>query len=528
MLIFVKIISIKNHTIALLHTYNNHSLMKKILLSLFLFTSISFYSQVANLTNCADNKIFNLTQNYALLIGNLNPNQTTVTYHLTAADALSGANTISNPTNFTFTATPSNAVTSQTIYARINNLGNSSTNYFNIIVSTSLIPTTIIKPINCINNGTVTVTASGGTAPYTYSKNGSVFTPNNVFINLLPGTYAFDVKDAIGCVNTSSIVTIIVQPIPLAIIATKIDVNCYGNADGSVTVFTTGGSVPYRYSLNNGPLQNGSIFTGLPAGTYVITVTDSNNCMATSTTTVTGPSPLTVTTLSNNQSVTATASGGISPYSYSIDNGRVFQAIGTFNNLAPGNYLVSARDNNGCMTQNAIVVNTPTPLINGQTKLTIEFKAGQTLADLVIEGQNIKWYLNQNPLAGKTNKTSQVPLPLTTVIVDGTTYYASQTINGIESVERLAVTVKSNTSGTNDLVFKNFNFYPNPVKNVILISNDSVIDEVTFISIKGETILTQKPNSLSAEIDLSNFSSGVYFLKVKSSEVKKTVKIIKK
>ena len=501
--------------------------MKKILLSLFLFTSISFYSQVANLTNCADNKIFNLTQNYSLLIGNLNPNQTTVTYHLTAADASSGTNTISNPTSFTITASPSNGVTSQTIYARINNLGYSTTNYFNIIVSTALIPTAIIKQIDCINNGTVTVTATGGTAPYTYSKNGSAFTPNNIFDNLGPGTYAFNVKDASGCLNILSIVTTIVQPTPLFITATKIDVNCYGNADGSMTVFTTGGSVPYRYSLNGGPLQNGSIFTGLPAGTYVVTVTDSNNCMATSTTTVTGPSLLTATTVSNNQSVTATGSGGTPPYLYSVDNGRTFTANATFNNLAPGNYLVSTRDYNGCITQNAIVVNTPSPLINGQTKLTIEFKAGQTLADLVIEGQNIKWYLNQNPLAGKTNKTSEVPLLLTTVIVDGTTYYASQTINGIESIERLAVTLKSGTLGIDELAFKNFSYYPNPVKNVITISNDSVIDEVTFISVKGETLLTKKLNSLSAEIDISNLSTGVYFLKVKSGEVKKTVKIIK-
>jgi hypothetical protein len=108
--------------------------------------------------------------------------------------------------------------------------------------------------------------------------------------------------------------------------------------------------------------------------------------------------------VSNNQSVTATGSGGTPPYLYSIDNGRTFTANATFNNLAPGNYLVSTRDYNGCITQNAIVVNTPSPLINGQTKLTIEFKAGQTLADLVIEGQNIKWYLNQNPLAGKQIK----------------------------------------------------------------------------------------------------------------------------
>jgi hypothetical protein len=73
--------------------------------------------------------------------------------------------------------------------------------------------------------------------------------------------------------------------------------------------------------------------------------------------------------------------------------------------------------------QNAIVVNTPSPLINGQTKLTIEFKAGKhwpILSVKILNGRNrIHW---------QTNKTSEAPLPLTTVIVDGTTYYASQTI----------------------------------------------------------------------------------------------------
>jgi hypothetical protein len=501
--------------------------MKKILLSFFLFTSLSFYAQVANLTNCAGTKIFNLTQNYSLLVGNLNPTQTTVTYHLTAADALSGANTISNPTNFTITATPANGVTSQTIYARINNLGNITTNYFNLIVNSTIIPTAIIKQIDCINNGSVTVTAIGGTAPYTYSKNGSSFTPNNVFDNLLPGSYSFDVKDALGCLNVFNMVITINQLPPLVITAASTSVNCSGNADGTITVITAGGTLPYKYSLNGGPSQVSTVFTGLPAGTHVITVTDSSNCLAFATASITEPLALTATTVSSNQSVIVTASGGVSPYSYSVDNGQVFQVNNTFNNLIPGNYVVTTRDNNGCITQNPIVVNTPSPLINGQPKLTIEFKAGQTLADLVVEGQNIKWYLNQNPLAGKTNKTSQVPLPLTTIIVDGTTYYASQTINGIESVERLAVTVKSSTLGIDELAFKNFSYYPNPVKNVISISNDTVIDEVKFISIKGETILNQKPNSLSAEIDLSNFSAGIYFLKVTSDGVKKTVKIIK-
>jgi hypothetical protein len=57
---------------------------------------------------------------------------------------------------------------------------------------------------------------------------------------------------------------------------------------------------------------------------------------------------------------------------------------------------------------------------------------------------------------------------------------------------------------------QNFSYYPNPVKNGITISNDSVIDEVTLLK---ETLLTKKLNSLSTEIDLSNLSTGVYFLK---------------
>jgi hypothetical protein len=76
-------------------------------------------------------------------------------------------------------------------------------------------------------------------------------------------------------------------------------------------------------------------------------------------------------------------------------------------------------------------------LINGQPNHRI---AGWPILSLKVKILNGIWI---RILAGKTNKTNEAPLPLTTVIVDGTTYYASQTINGIESIERLAVTVKS-------------------------------------------------------------------------------------
>jgi guanyl-specific ribonuclease Sa len=390
--------------------------------------------------------------------------------------------------------------------------------------------TAITKTIDCISNATATVTATGGTAPHTYSKDGITFVTSNVFDNLVAGNYTVFVKDVNGCTNQSN--QFILHFVPLTATFAKTEVLCKGNSDGSITVNANGGQGPYTYSLDNGPYINGNssmTFTNLNAGSHNIIIVDVNGCFATNQVVISEPvsALMTVTTVKN-QSITINATGGAGNYRYAISpNLDKFSTNNVFSELTPGTYVVNTSDVNGCyITMNA-VVDPPAPLINGQIKLTLEFKPGQTLADLIIDGQNIKWYINQNPLAGKTSKTSEVPLPLSTVIVDGTTYYASQTINGIESTERLAVTVKSATLGTTDLVIKDFTYYPNPVKNIFTISNTSIIDEISLISIKGETLLTKKINSLHHEFDLSNFSKGVYFLKVKAEGTEKTVKLIK-
>jgi guanyl-specific ribonuclease Sa len=396
----------------------------------------------------------------------------------------------------------------------------------------SLVVSAVIMSITCANpTGTISINATGGTAPYQYSlDNGANYYASNVFTGLTPGNYTIKVRDYQN--TTFSITAIITQGSVPVINITATNINCKGETSGSITANVTGGLAPYTYSLDNGPYINGNssmTFTNLYADTHNITVKDTNGCLTTTQVVITEPASalMTVTTVKN-QTITINASGGTGNYRYAISpNLDNFSTNNVFSGLTPRSYIVNTSDVNGCyITMNALV-DPPAPLINGQIKLTLEFKLGQTLADLIIDGQNIKWYINQNPLAGKTSRTSEIPLPLTTVIVEGTTYYASQTINGIESTERMAVTVKSSTLGTNDLVIKNFEYYPNPVKNVLTISNTSIIDEVTFISIKGETLLTKKINGLRSEIDLSNFSNGVYFLKVKTEGTEKTVKLIK-
>ncbi|WP_281238185.1 T9SS type A sorting domain-containing protein [Flavobacterium praedii] len=400
-----------------------------------------------------------------------------------------------------------------------------------VVQAPVLSATVQVDSIKCNVPGTITVNATGGFQPYYYSyDNGTTYTNSNVYSSFKPGTYAIKVRDYQN--TTFSIVAMITKgSVPVINVATT-NISCKGDASGSITANVTTGLAPYTYSLDNGPFINGNsniTFTNLYAGTHNITVKDANGCLATNQVSISEPISklMTVTTVIN-QTITVNATGGAGNYSYAISpNLDKFSTNNIFSGLTPGSYVVLTSDVNGCyITMNA-VVDPPAPLINGQIKFTLEFKPGQTLADLIIDGQNIKWYINQNPLAGKTSKTSEVPLPLSTVIVDGTTYYASQTINGIESTERLAVTVKSATLGTNDLAIKDFTYYPNPIKNVLTVSNTSIIDEVSLISIKGEILLVKKINNLHSEIDLSNLSKGIYFLKVKAEGTEKIVKLIK-
>ncbi|HEX8015702.1 MAG TPA: T9SS type A sorting domain-containing protein, partial [Flavobacterium sp.] len=241
------------------------------------------------------------------------------------------------------------------------------------------------------------------------------------------------------------------------------------------------------------------------------------------------PAILSATAAVENQTITINAAGGSGSYMYAISpNLNQFFTDSVFSNLTPGIYTVVILDKNaGCYLIKEITINPSAPSINGKNTLTVEFTPGQTLGDILVDGQNIKWYSSQNS-TGKTSKAAETTLPLTTVLVDGVTYYASQTINNVESPQRLAVTAKSNGALSNeDFVLPNFKFYPNPVKNKLALSNTANIDEVELLAVSGKSALVKKINDIHSEIDLSNISTGVYFLKVKSEGKIKTIKIVK-
>jgi large repetitive protein len=219
------------------------------------------------------------------------------------------------------------------------------------------------------STGSITVTGSGGGAPYTYSIDGTNFQPTGTFNGLAAGVYTITVRDAGGCPNKIT-VTVLNTDGP-ALTFTQTNADC-GNAAGTVTANATGGTLPYQYSINGGTTyQSGNFFTGLAAGQYILVVRDANNCTNRAIVTITtSPAPLltavpaSATCNQNNGTINAFGSGGTAPLQYSI-NGNTFQASGVFNGLTPGAYTVTVKDATGCTMQISVTVgNSPAPTVS--------------------------------------------------------------------------------------------------------------------------------------------------------------------
>jgi hypothetical protein len=155
-----------------------------------------------------------------------------------------------------------------------------------------------------------------------------------------------------------------------------------------------------------------------------------------------------------------------------------------------------------------------------------QFENGDTLADLEVEGEEVQWYDNAGQAGPPNTNDTDTPLPLTTILVDGTTYYASQTVYGIESVQRLAVTVLS-TMGAAESAFSSFTSFPNPVTDVLHITNKNTIETATIHNLMGQLVISTEINATSAQLNLSRLAKGMYFVTLKSYGAEKSIRIVK-
>lgn len=216
---------------------------------------------------------------------------------------------------------------------------------------------------NCTGNtGTATVTATGGTAPYSYLWSSGA--TSQTIINLTPATYSVTVTSAGGCTSIGN--TVVSGSAPIVLTNTTTQAGC-GQTNGSVTLTVSGGTAPFTFLWSNG--ANTQNLTNVAAGVYTVTVTGSSNCTATRTATVTnlGGATATITNTvpvtcfgGNNGSLTVTATGGTAPYTYAWSGGG---NTATKTNLTAGTYVVTVTDAGGCVSTATGTVTQPTQVV---------------------------------------------------------------------------------------------------------------------------------------------------------------------
>tara|TARA_Y100000589_G_scaffold332344_1_gene392032 strand:- start:1579 stop:4659 length:3081 start_codon:yes stop_codon:yes gene_type:complete len=244
------------------------------------------------------------------------------------------------------------------------NIGCQATDSITVTAPPPLSLSSSIVDVTCngANNGSVAVTPSGGTPPYSYSwSNGGT---TNAITGLGPGSYTVTVTDALNCSISGSYN--VNSPQTITINFNTYNVNCFGGNNGSIQANVNGGTLPYTYSWSSG--QTTDSISSLSAGTYILTVTDANNCIAVDSANIIEP-PLLTTTISgtnlfcfNDNSGTANVSisGGTQPYSILWNTGSNSANI---NGLSAGMYYVNIIDANGCSANDSILLTEP-PLLN--------------------------------------------------------------------------------------------------------------------------------------------------------------------
>ncbi len=284
-----------------------------------------------------------------------------------------------NDANNTTTATVSGLPAGSYAVTITDNNGCSSTALVSITEPTALTSTITASSnatCNGLSNGSATVSPAGGTTPYTYLWNDINTTTTAAVNGLAAGNYTVTVTDNNGCTTTNS-VTITQPAVLVASVATSTNVSCHGLSDGSATTSASGGTVPYTYLWNNASNTTTASVSGLPVGTYTVTITDQNGCSSTTSVNITQPNVLTLSLQKTNIScfgrtdgqISSSSNGGTTPYTYNWSNNR---NTGNISGLSAGSYTVTLTDSKGCS-------NTATSSIVEPPKLEATITADDTI-----------------------------------------------------------------------------------------------------------------------------------------------------
>ena len=390
----------------------------------------------------------------------------------------------------------------------------------------------VINPTGCnTNDGQVTTNVTGGSGNYFYDwdvDDLGDFDDNANLENLSPGNYNLNVQDANGCSSSASFS--IASATPPVLILNGINVSCFGDNNGLVSVSLTGDNGPFSYSWSNG--DSSAVISGLNAGMYELTITDFIGCQAMDSIEILEPEELifdSVISLDpsclniSDGSIEIFASGGVGSYSYLWENGNTSSSI---NNLLSGDYTITVLDENGCVLDSTINImgasGPQTGDILGNTQVLSnsisQYSVSQNLNSIY------NWSIvNGNVLSGQGTNTISVQWGLNgfgqiDVIETDLMGCTGDTISNV-------ITINSGLGLLNEVNNNQINVYPNPTNGdfTINITRYNGKFKAELFDIMGRTLLISNSKNMS----LADYPDGLYFLRVYFDDKVQDIRLIK-
>lgn len=215
------------------------------------------------------------------------------------------------------------------------------------------------------NNGTASISVSGGAGDYSYSWDGQtqgLVSSDQNPTNLPADTYNLTIRDKDGCTQTFFSFVTIDEPLPLTATTTRVDIDCFGAGNGSINLTPAGGTPDYTFAWTGPPGFSATTedITGLEAGAYSVTITDANSCSETfaSIDSIQEPEELVLTHVKTDIScggqtdgaIDIRVTGGTFPYIFSWTGPSGFTAsTEDIADLTAGVYNLIITDAGGCV-----------------------------------------------------------------------------------------------------------------------------------------------------------------------------------
>lgn len=307
-------------------------------------------------------------------------------------------------------------------------------------------------------DGSITASASGGTAPYSFQLNDPASQTGTNPTNLAAGTYTMTVTDAHNCTGTATITLTQPSAVTATILAQQ-NVLCHGQSTGSATAQGNGGVGNYSFSWNTTPPQFTATATGLGAGTYTVTITDANNCTETADVIITEPAaPISITTSKTNVNcfgnatgtATASATGGTGTLTYTWNTIPV-QTGPTATGLSAGTYTVTVTDDNNCSNTANVTITQPNAALGINVTSTTDVNCvGDATGTATVQGTggtpNYTYQWNTTPVQNGPVATNLTAGNYSVTITDANGCTESTIVTISEPAEPLSVSLGSQTN----------------------------------------------------------------------------------